>query len=239
MTTTRRTPSRGTIYSVHPSVAMVQRWVEDLPARTGRTLEQWIELVMQEGPKDSAARREWLRTEHGHGANAAWWIVDKAEGKRWDGDPEAYLEAAAVYIEEMYAGARAALRPIHDALIDLGRSLGPDVKVCPCQTIVPLYRHHVFAEIKPATRTRIDFGLALKGSPGIGVPGKASLPKRLIDTGGLAKKNRITHRFEITSLQEIDAEVKKWLTTAYGLDAERVNPGRSQRLGTRPGMNGP
>ncbi len=84
-----------------------------------------------------------------------------------------------------------------------------DVKVCPCQTIVPLYRKHVFAQVKPTTRTRIDLGLALKDT---------KVPKRLIDTGGFAKKDRITHRIEITSLKDIDAEVKKWLKIAYDMD---------------------
>jgi hypothetical protein len=46
------------------------------------------------------------------------------------------------------------------------------------------------------------------------------MPKRIIDTGGLAKKDRITHRIELNSVNEIDAEVKKWLRTAYGLDAK-------------------
>jgi predicted GTPase len=83
------------------------------------------------------------------------------------------------------------------------------VKVCPCKTMVPLYRKHVFAQIKPTTRTRIDLGLALKGT---------KVPKRLIDTGGLAKKDRITHRIEITSVKDIDAVVKKWLKIAYEMD---------------------
>ena len=89
---------------------------------------------------------------------------------------------------------------IGDALVELGRSMGKDVKVCPCQTIVPLYRNHVFAEIKPSTRTRIDFGFALGDTKATG---------RLVDTGGFQKKNRITHRIPITSVNEIDAEVKK------------------------------
>ena len=67
----------------------------------------------------------------------------------------------------------------------------------------------VFAQIKPTTRTRIDLGLALKGT---------KVSKRLIDTGGLAKKDRITHRIEITSLKDIDAEVKKWLRIAHEMD---------------------
>jgi len=100
--------------------------------------------------------------------------------------------------------------PIYDALLKLGRSLGDDVKVCPCQTIVPLYRNHVFAQIKPTTRTRIDFGLALKDR---------KTPNRLIDTGGFVKKDRVTRRIEITSTKDIDDEVKRWLTLAYEMDA--------------------
>lgn len=33
------------------------------------------------------------------------------------------------------------------------------------------------------------------------------------------RKDRITHRIEITSAAEIDGEMKKWLKTAYDLDA--------------------
>ena len=58
-------------------------------------------------------------------------------------------------------------------------------------------------------RTRIDLGLALKDT-------KTS--NRLIDTGGFAKKDRITYRIGITSLKDIDAEMKKWLKTAYEMD---------------------
>src|ERR1035441_579174 len=78
-----------------------------------------------------------------------------------------------------FCAVKAGLRPIYDALLAAGLKLGKDVRVCPCQTFVPLYRNHVFAQIKPATRTRIDFGLALKDT---------KTPKRLIDTGGFAKK---------------------------------------------------
>jgi hypothetical protein len=42
----------------------------------------------------------------------------------------------------------------------------------------------------------------------------------LIDTGGFAKKDRITHRFEITSLGDIDGEIAKWLKKAYEMDAK-------------------
>jgi hypothetical protein len=43
---------------------------------------------------------------------------------------------------------------------------------------------------------------------------------RLIDTGGLAKKDRITHRIPITSIAEIDDEVKHWMKVAYERDSK-------------------
>ena len=111
----------------------------------------------------------------------------------------------------MYSGPKAGLRPIHDRLVEFGRRLGEDVKICPCKTIVPLYRKRVFAEIKPTTQTRIDLGLALKLYEG-------ELPERVLPTGGLEKRDRITHRIAISSVEEIDDQVEAWLRVAYGLD---------------------
>src|SRR5262249_51574075 len=127
----------------------------------------------------------------------------------WGGDPEVYLQEAVGWVEAMFAGPKAALKPLYEELLQAGLKLGKDVKVCPCQTIVPLYRNHVFAQIKPTTRTRIDLGLALKDT---------KPTKRLLDTGGRAKGDRITHRLAITAAADIDGEVERWLETAYDLD---------------------
>lgn len=203
--------SKKSIYGVHPGVAMMQKWVAELPQKTGRSLEQWLTLVKREGPAAEKERREWLKQKHGLGTNAASWIAERADGKGWeDSDPEAYLQAAEKWVEEMFSGSKAGLRPIYDELLRLGLRIGKDVQACPCKTIVPLYRNHVIAQIKPATRTRIDFGLAL---------GNLKTPKRLINTGGYEKKDRITHRFEISVLGQIDKVVKKWLKVAYERDA--------------------
>jgi hypothetical protein len=198
------------LYSVHPGVATMQNWVATLPEKTGRSLDAWIAFVKKEGPATEAERRDWLKKEHGLGTNSAWWIAERAEGKgQEDSDPDAYLKAAAEWVEAMFAGPKAGLRPIYHELLQVAFALGDDVKACPCKTIVPLYRNHVFAQLKVATRTRIDLGFALKDTKAAG---------RLIDTGGLAKGDRITHRIPIASIAEIDAEVKRWLKKAYDLD---------------------
>jgi hypothetical protein len=202
---------KKSIYGVHPGVLMTQKWVAELKQKTGRSLDEWLRFVKKEGPKDEKDRREWLKREHGLGTNSAWWIAERSVGKGTEtDDPDKYLEAAEGYVEEMFSGSKAGLRPIYDALLKLGLSVGKDAKACPCQTIVPLYRNHVFAQIKPTTRTRIDFGFAL---------GDTKAKGRLIDTGGFAKKDRITHRIPIESLKDIDDEVKHWLKVAYDRDA--------------------
>lgn len=201
------------MYDVHPGVAMMQKWIVELKEKTGQSLEEWMALIRKEGPADEKGRREWLKTKHKLGTNSAWWLAERACGNGGGGDdPEAYLRNAVRDVDEQYSGAKEKLRPIYDELLKLGKSTGPDVKACPCKTIVPLYRNHVFAQIKPTTNTRIDLGFALARF-------KGKIPRRLTDTGGLAKKDRITHRIELRSVNEIDDDVKKWLRTAYELDA--------------------
>jgi hypothetical protein len=202
----------NSLYSAHPGVKMTQKWVSTLKERTGRSLDEWLALLKESGPKTEKAQRQWLRQKHQMGMNSAFWIAERAAGKTDEtGDPETYLQAAEQYVEKMFSGKKADLRPLYDRLLTLGLSMGKDVKACPCQTMVPLYRRHVFAQIKPATQTRIDMGFALGALKGQG---------RLVETGGFAKKDRITHRIPISTPSDIDGEVKRWLRVAYEGDAE-------------------
>jgi hypothetical protein len=202
---------KQSLYGVHPGILMVQTAIAKLPEKTGRSLDEWVALIRKSGPAGEAARRDWLKKEHQLGTNYAGWLAERAEGKGGEfGDPDTYLEAAEGYVRDLFGGSKEALRPIYHALLTLGLSLGKDVKACPCKTIVPLYRKHVIAQIKPSTRTRIDFGLALGGT---------KAPTRLIDTGGFRKGDRITHRIAITAPGDIDGEVTRWLKKAYELDA--------------------
>ena len=205
-------PRRKSIYSVHPAVLMTQKWIAELKQKTGRSLEEWLAYIKKSGPKDETERRAWLKEQHGLGTNTASWLNARAAGRGEEsGDPDLYLAAAERDVENMFSGGKAKLRPLYDALLKLGLKTGKEAKACPCSTIVPLYRNHVFAQIKPTTQTRIDMGFAL---------GDMKPKGRLIDTGGFAKKDRITHRIPITSMDDIDDEVKHWLKVAYDRDAK-------------------
>ena len=183
--------------------------IEKMKEKTGRSLDEWI-AVANKGPADEKERVAWLKAEHGLGTNQAGFISERSFGRGLESsDAAAYLKAAEQYVEDMFAGPKAALRPIYDKLLELAFGLGKDIRVSPGKTIVPIYREHVIAQVKPATRTRIDFGLAL---------GDTKAPARLKDTGGLAKGDRITHVIGIGSVEEVDDFVSKWLRTAYDRD---------------------
>ncbi len=200
------------LYSVHPGVLMTQKWVSTLKDKTGKSLDEWLAVVKESGPKTEKDQREWLKQEFKLGTNSAWWIAERAAGKGTEtDDPEVYLRTAEQNVEKMYSGKKADMRPLYDKLLALGLSMGKDVKACPCETMVPLYRRHVFAQIKPTTLTRIDMGFAL---------GALKAEGRLIDTGGYAKKDRITHRITVSVPADIDNDVKRWLRVAYEGDAE-------------------
>jgi hypothetical protein len=207
-TTTKKAKPQS-VYSAHPGIAYAQSVVANMKTKTGRSLEEWIAFVKKQGPVTEEEQRVWLKQKHKLGTNYAWWIAMRVHGKgEEDTDPRKYLVAAERYVEEMFAGKKATLRLIYDALLKLGLALGDDAKACPCQTMVPLYRENVFAQLKPTTNTRLDLGLCLRDA-------KGKLPARVIPTGGLEKGDRITHRIGIASVEEIDDEVKRWFKTAY------------------------
>jgi Domain of unknown function (DUF5655)/Domain of unknown function (DUF4287) len=197
-------------FDVHPGVAMIQKWTAELPAKTGRTLEQWAEVVTKSKLTERKDRMALLKNEYGLGTNSAWHIVEYANDTHtWDGDPAVYLKQAAVYVEDMFAGNKVGLRPIFDRVYTEVRKLGKDVKVCPCKTIVPFYRSRVFAEAKPATKTRLELSFALED-----VPFKGILVRNLRAN----EKDRLKHQIHLATIADVTAEVLKWLKTAYDAD---------------------
>jgi predicted transport protein len=204
-TTTRPAP-----YDVHPSVAYVQAILANFKTKTGHTIEEWVALLRQAQPADP---KGWLKAQ-GLGTNQAGFLLQRAglaPGQAFDDTPEGYLAAAPGYVEAQYGGKKAPLRPLFERITILARSLGPDVKVCPCETIVPFYRNHVFAEVKPFV-SRLDLGLSLGDPAGVKDPSG-----RLKDTGGFAKKDRITHKLELGSEADLEAALP-WLKRAYERD---------------------
>ena len=174
--------------------------IRNLPAKTGHSIDEWVALVLQEGPSGHRARVEWLKREHGLGYSTAEIVVGRAE------TPEDWVpESPETLIERQYAGSKAGLRPIYERIADIVRDLGPDVILDPRQSYVSLRREAAFALVQPSTRDRVDLGLVL--------PGVAPTPR--LRPAGSFGTGSITHRVALASPDDVDEQVTGWLRDAY------------------------
>lgn len=170
---------------------MAASMIANLPEKTGKSLEEWLTLVSASGHEKHGKIVAFLKSEHGMGHGFANLVASKALAK----EEEVDLVAA------QYAGAKAALKPIHDAIVAYAQGLGSDVELAPKKTSVSLRRKKQFALITPATRTRVDLGLALKGDEPAG---------RLEEGDAMC-----SHRVRLEAVSDFDDEVKGWMAEAY------------------------
>lgn len=173
----------------------------NLPEKTGRTFEEWVAIARESGLKTRKERIAWLKSEHKLGSVTAMFIASESEGKSI---VDEYSDEGAL-LDAMYAGDKAALRPLYDELAKAAKKLGKDARLTVCKTYVGMSRARQFAMIRPSTKTRVDLGLVLTGVKPAG---------RLVKAGSIGN-DRMTHRLEVTSKKDIDAEVLAWLRKAY------------------------
>jgi hypothetical protein len=175
-----------------------------LAARTGRSLDEWLALVRASGvdPLDQAAVRRWLKAEHGVPQNSQWAIADAAAvAAGWQ------RPTVAQYVDGQYQGAKAALRPIYDALAAAITGLGDDVTVEGRGTYTPFVRGRQFAAVAAATRDRVDVGLRFSDPPEAARLQPATAP------------GQATHKLSLRSVAEVDDEVRRLLRVAYEQNA--------------------
>ncbi len=167
--------------------------VANFPAKTGRPLEDWLKLVRASGLTRHGEIVSMLKAEHGmsHGfANlTALRALNPADA------------AADDPLDAIYAGAKAPLRPLHEAVVSVARAFGADVELAPKKSYVSLRRAKQFATVGPASGRRIEVGLNLAGRESGG---------RLEPTSGMC-----THRVRIAAEAELDPELRGWLREAY------------------------
>lgn len=174
--------------------AATQTMIDNIPARTGRPLDEWFALLAAADLDAHGRSVAWLKNEHqvSHGfANLIVTLFRRAGGPA----PEVDL------VDAQYSGAKTALRPLYDRLVEAARSLGDDVEVAPKKTGVSLRRAKQFALVEAPSRSRVQVGLNLRGKPPT---------ERLRDASGMC-----THRVDVTAVDEVDDELVGWLREAY------------------------
>ncbi|HLQ36755.1 MAG TPA: DUF4287 domain-containing protein [Planctomycetota bacterium] len=172
---------------------IVQQMLANMQAKTGRSLEQWLQLARGSGGSKHGEIVGLLKREHGLGHAYANLVAQRALGAP---------ASAEQLLRAQYQGVRAALKPIHDSLVAAAKRLGADVEVSVKKTGVSLRRARQFALIQPATNTRIDLGLKLDGVPFAG----------RLDRW---PNTMCSHRVRLATKAEVDRQLLGWLAKAY------------------------
>ena len=176
--------------------------LRNIQTRSGKTLDELFALIRESGLTRHGEIREMLKRDlgMGHGdANALAGAFLKAAGQSAAPAAEAATDDLVVAI---YSGAKGDLRPIHDKLMAAIAELGP-FEVAPKKAYVSLRRKKQFATVGPATRTRVDVGLNMKG-----VPPTERLTE--LPPGGMCQ-----YSVSLTEVNEVDQELMAWIGLAY------------------------
>ena len=174
----------------------LQTMISNMPEKTGKSLEAWIVILKKENFAKHGEAVKFLKESHGVSHGFANTIVSLSKQDNQTADD---------LIANQYRG-KEGLKPMYDKLVSEITAFGNDIKVAPKKASVSLIRKHQFALIKPATKSRIDLGLKIKGQDPIG---------RLGDSGPFG--SMCTHRIQLSNMDEIDSEVMTWIRKAYDL----------------------
>ncbi len=177
---------------------MVAAMIKNFPEKTGKTLAQWIKISKGSKLVKHGEISKYLKSEHGMTHGFANLVATKTleSGKK----PATGQDL----VSSQYAGPKANLHPIYDAIISAVKKFGKDMELSPKKAYVSLRRSKQFAIIQPSTKTRVDVGINLKGH---------KVTDRLEASGSF--NSMVSHRVRIADKKEVNKELISWLREAY------------------------
>lgn len=182
-----------------PIDPQVQTMIDHLPEKTGKSLAEWYKVISSARLDKHGDMMNLLKGEYGvtHGFANTIALLYRQQAS---GGPPSDENL----IDQQYTGAKLGLRPVYEAVLSSVTRFGSDIEIAPKKTYVSLRRSKQFAIVQATTRTRVDLGLNLKN---------AASTDRL--EGGNVFSGMCTHRVQLTSPADVDADVIAWLKQAY------------------------
>lgn len=170
--------------------------LRNIQEKTGKSLEELFAFIRKSGLEKHGKIRTHLKSELGlgHGdANTLTHVYLRRD------EEELPLEER---VDEIYSGAKAALRPIHDRFMEAVEGLGP-FEIAPKKSYLSLRRKKQFATVGPATNTRVEIGISARDLAG---------GERLIEN---APGSMCAYKVNLTEVGEVDEELLDWVRQAY------------------------
>ena len=180
----------------------VETQLRNIETRTGKTLAELSDMIQKSGLSKHGEIRAMLMAELGLGYGDANTLVHYAQKSDGERSAEAKGLTGANVLDEIYSGAKAGLRPIHERLMAEVERFG-EFELVPKKGYVSLRRKKQFAMIGPATTTRLEVGLNIKG---------LDANPRLVEVpaGGMCN-----YKVRLGSPDEVDAELIHWTRQAF------------------------
>ncbi len=174
-----------------------QTMIENLHKNTGKTLDQWKEIVKSQNFEKHGEIVNFLKGTHALTHGFANLIAHKAKGS-----DAGSVDNQDDLITKQYQG-KEHFRPVYEKLLAEILTFGNDVEIAPKNAYVSLRRKKQFAILNPATKTRFEIGINLKGQE----------PKGKLQE---EKPNSMcSHKMNVAELKDIDREVFEWIKLAY------------------------
>ncbi|NJO90848.1 MAG: DUF4287 domain-containing protein [Chloroflexia bacterium] len=171
--------------------------IANLFKNTGKTIEEWIEIAKSMNTGKHGETVKLLKEKYELGLFFADLIVHKVNGTDSGSSSNEEL------IEKQYKG-KEGLRPIYNKLLSSIMAFGNDIEVAPKNAYVSLRRKKQFACLKPATKTRFEIELIIKGQEASGIL------EAIVGAGAMC-----THKIKIEDETQLTPEVYKWIELAY------------------------
>ena len=174
----------------------------NIEKRTGKTHQQLHALLKKSGCEKHGELVKFLKEELGMGHGDANAVVhmfrSEAEAKAGGGG----TTAAGDPLDAIYAGSKAPLRALHDAVMAKVHKFGA-FEVAPKKANVSLRRKKQFALLGPGSKGRLEIGINMKGVEGT---------ERLVaqKPGGMCQ-----YKVWLADKAEVDKELLGWLRQAY------------------------
>jgi predicted transport protein len=172
--------------------------IENLFKNTGKTLDQWVEIVRKENFEKHGQIIKFLKEQHSFTHGFANLVAHKSKGS-----DAGSIENKDDLIEMQYKG-KEHFRQLYNHLISEILKFGNDIEIAPKNAYMSLRRKKQFAILQPATKTRFEIGLNLKGSEPGGVLEEINSANAMC-----------SHKINLNSDNELSAEVIDRIRKAY------------------------